>query len=141
MVEWRSGSAGALQAQGRGFKSLLDHHESKEPLRWGSFCVVPSPGIGIRSKRVVVRASNLNRAAVRESAIAELDLKTHIVPPCKNPLVALVLLAHIVPAVQKFAAGARTSRPYCATVQENPVFMARYGRKVRPFGMIRRTDM
>ena len=74
MVEWRSGSAGALQAQGRGFKSLLDHHESKEPQRWGSFCVVPSPGIGIRSKRVVVRASNLDRAAVRESAIAELDL-------------------------------------------------------------------
>ena len=27
MVEWRSGSAGALQAQGRGFKSLLDHHQ------------------------------------------------------------------------------------------------------------------
>ena len=31
MVEWRSGSAGALQAQGRGFKSLLDHHESPGP--------------------------------------------------------------------------------------------------------------
>ena len=26
-VGWRSGSAGALQAQGRGFKSLTDHHE------------------------------------------------------------------------------------------------------------------
>ncbi len=26
MVGWRSGSAGALQAQGRGFKSLTDHH-------------------------------------------------------------------------------------------------------------------
>ena len=29
LVEWRSGSAGALQAQGRGFKSLLDHHDNK----------------------------------------------------------------------------------------------------------------
>lgn len=27
-VAWRSGSAGALQAQGRGFKSLRDHHEN-----------------------------------------------------------------------------------------------------------------
>ena len=31
MVEWRSGSAGALQAQGRGFKSLLDHHRIQKP--------------------------------------------------------------------------------------------------------------
>ena len=29
-VAWRSGSAGALQAQGRGFKSLRDHHELKQ---------------------------------------------------------------------------------------------------------------
>ena len=28
-VEWRSGSAGALQAQGRGFKSLLDHQNTQ----------------------------------------------------------------------------------------------------------------
>lgn len=26
MGDWRSGSAGALQAQGRGFKSLIAHH-------------------------------------------------------------------------------------------------------------------
>lgn len=26
MLEWRSGSAVALQANGRGFKSLLEHH-------------------------------------------------------------------------------------------------------------------
>ena len=31
MVEWRSGSAGALQAQGRGFKSLLDHQKNSRP--------------------------------------------------------------------------------------------------------------
>ena len=34
-VEWRSGSAGALQAQGRGFKSLLDHQKQTGSPLWG----------------------------------------------------------------------------------------------------------
>ena len=38
-VAWRSGSAGALQAQGRGFKSLRDHHahNKKNPSSYGVF--------------------------------------------------------------------------------------------------------
>lgn len=38
-VAWRSGSAGALQAQGRGFKSLRDHHRKrrKTPFQMGFF--------------------------------------------------------------------------------------------------------
>ena len=38
-VAWRSGSAGALQAQGRGFKSLRDHHSKKRktPVQTGFF--------------------------------------------------------------------------------------------------------
>lgn len=41
-VAWRSGSAGALQAQGRGFKSLRDHHRNlrKTPDELGFFLLV-----------------------------------------------------------------------------------------------------
>lgn len=40
MGDWRSGSAGALQAQGRGFKSLIAHHRNlkAEALSFGFFC-------------------------------------------------------------------------------------------------------
>ncbi len=33
-VAWRSGSAGALQAQGRGFKSLRDHQKYSQVIAW-----------------------------------------------------------------------------------------------------------
>ena len=38
-VAWRSGSASALQALGRGFKSLSDHHNSKATDSGGFFLV------------------------------------------------------------------------------------------------------
>ncbi len=47
MVEWRSGSAGALQAQGRGFKSLLDHHKELRRTRKGFAYFVVYRGIVI----------------------------------------------------------------------------------------------
>ena len=42
-VGWRSGSAGALQAQGRGFKSLTDHHknQARAILLWP--VLIPNP--------------------------------------------------------------------------------------------------
>lgn len=53
--DWRSGSAGALQAQGRGFKSLIAHHRIKKAAIGSFFYATHSQGesssIGLWDKR------------------------------------------------------------------------------------------
>ena len=72
MGDWRSGSAGALQAQGRGFKSLLAHHMSlkTEAICFGFFIYQAflSPSHNREGLSCFLRADPIEAVSARSDA-------------------------------------------------------------------------